>query len=342
MKRRIKKSTKQYIIVALICIIVIGGAAAATTYVMTDSVKDKYKGLLDKAYEEKLLNTRGVYVAVGDIMPGDPITNDNVLYVAVYSQQPQDTFITEADIGKVALIKLPAGTYVTRDMLSEYVLDKEVREVQYDVILINENTVSDDTVDVRIVFPNGEDYIVLSKKVIKNYVPGETTCYFWLNEEEILRMSAAIVDASRYAGTTLSIAKYIEPSIQEASKVTYTPSISTLSLLETNPNILEKSSQELEKRVRKALENRLAKNSDTDVTEIEWEDIPDDIYIGEERGITVTPKVTPTPVPNFDDLPDSPETGSLTEPYMEDLGSIHNQIEELGYSGDYMSYAEQG
>lgn len=338
MRRRMKKTTKQYIMVAIICIIVIGGAATATTYVMTDSVKDTYQGRLDAAYAEMVENTRSVYVAQTDIMPGDPITEENVMKYSVYSQQPQDSFITEEDIGKVALIKLPAGTQVMKSMLSDNQFEEEVREVQYDVILANSNIISDDTVDVRIVYPNGENYVVLSKKVLKNYTQGETSCYFWLNEEEILRMSAAIVDASLYPGTTLVTVKYIEPSIQKASEVTYTPSLSTLSLLETDPNILERSSQDLAKKVRKALENRLALSSNLDATQTQW-DVDNDTYINQTQNEVPTPApITPSPVPT--QAPAEVETGGLDDDNTGDLGAVEDGIMELGSCDDYLYYAK--
>ena len=346
MRRRMKKTTRQYIAVAFICIFVIGGAAAATTYVMTDSVKDKYELKLQAAYTEMDENQRDVYVAAADIMPGDPITEDNAALSHVYSGQPQEVFITEEDYGKVALIKLPIGTQLTKGMLSEYKLDKEAREMQYDVILINSNILTNDTVDVRIAYPNGENYVVLSKKVIRDYVPGEVSCYFWLNEAEILRMSAAIVDASMYSGTTLTVAKYVEPSIQEESEVTYTPSLSVLSLLESDPNVLERSSQALAKDVRKALENRLALSSQEDVTQADWE-VPNDTYIGADRNAgsntdetTAEPIVTPTPSPVLQEEDSLPETGSNIDD-SGDLGSSGKEsMGELGLADNYLFYAQ--
>ncbi len=64
-------------------------------------------------------------------------------------------------------------------------------------------------------------------------------------------MSAAIVDASLYHGSKLYMTKYIEPNIQEASIITYTPSVSILSLIENDPNIVNRCSQVLNKEVRR-------------------------------------------------------------------------------------------
>lgn len=269
-RRRLRRTTKQYIIVSLICIVVIGGAAILTTVLFAGQIREEYKTQLDKAYKELEANQREVYVATADISQGDYISEDKLEKMLVYSSQPEESFITEDNIGQMALIDIPAGTQLLKSMLAENPVTSELREVEYNVININSNIVEKDTVDIRICYPNGESYIVLSKKVLKGYIPETATCHLWINEEEHLRMSAAIVDAGLYKGSYLYVTKYIEPNIQEASIVNYTPSLAILTLLETDPNILERAAQELNRQVRKQLENRLAMSMDLDVSKINW------------------------------------------------------------------------
>lgn len=270
-RRRIKRATRQYIIVAFICIIVIGGAAIITSIILTNQIKDEYEHLLAEANLEKERNTRNVYLAATDIKTGDFISKDNVEQKTVYASQPEDTYITSEDIGKVAMVDIPAGTHVQSSMLTGNTISSELRELQYDVININTNITANDTVDVRISYPNGESYIILSKKLLKGYSPETVTCFFWLNEEELLRMSAAIVDAGLYPGSRIYVSKYIEPRIQEASMVNYVPSLSILTLIENDPNIVTICSQDLNREVRKALENRLADSMTSDVKEVDWD-----------------------------------------------------------------------
>lgn len=286
-KRLIKKSTRQYIIVAMICILVIGSAAVFTTIVMTMQVKEKYVGLLTMAHNEMEENKRSIFIATTEIKAGECITSDNIIRETVYASQPIDTYIQEEDIGKIALVTLVEGTHILGSMLTENNISSELRESEYGVININSNIISNDTVDVRIAFPNGENYVVLSKKVIKGIYPETTTCFFWMDEEELLRMSAAIVDAGLYTGSHIYVTKYIEPSIQDASIVTYTPSLAILSLIENDPNIVERYSQELSREVRKAFENRMAASMTTDVSVIQWDVNTNNQFIG----------ATPTPAP---------------------------------------------
>ncbi len=269
-RRKIKRSTKQYIMVAFICITVIGSAAVITSVMITGQIKSRYAALLSEAEEELEKNKKTIYVAVNDIASGDYITEDNISARTILANQPMETYITVDDIGKVALIGIPEGTQIIKGMLTEHSVSSNLREIEYSVINVSGNIADNDSVDIRILYPNGESYVILSKKAIRGYTAGSVICYLWLDEEELLRMSAAIVDAGLYTGTSLITTKYIEPSIQAASVVTYTPNLSILSLIENDPNIVERMSQKLNKDVRKALENRLASSLNMNVSEIAW------------------------------------------------------------------------
>lgn len=307
-RKKLRRSTKQYIIVSVICIIVIGGAAAFTTIFLTGQIRDEYQLQLNEAYEDMQSNQRDVYVAVTDIYAGDTITEDKLEKMKVYSSQPMGLFITEDDIGRVAIIDIQSETQVLTTMLTGETVASELREVEFNVININTNIVEKDTVDIRICYPNGESYVVLSKKKLKGYTPETAICRLWLNEEEQLRMSAAIVDAGLYTGSYLYVTKYVEPNIQEPSIVNYTPSLAILSLLETDPNILIRATQELNRMVRKQLENRLAMSMGIDVSEISW-DVNPNVSGG------INPSQTSLPNP----LPDEAQSPGQTNDY--ELGS---------------------
>lgn len=334
---RMKRTTKQYFIVAIICIIIIGSAALLTTIFVANQIKDEYKALLTEAENDRKQNQRNVYVAMNDIVAGDVITENNTKKVTVYTSQPQNSYITNHEIGQLAIIDIPVDTQLTKTMLTDNIISSDLREVEYQILNINSNILGNDTVDVRIVFPNGESLIVLSKKVIKGITEGSVMCYLWLDAQEILRMSAAIVDAALYPGTRLITTKYIEPSIQDASEVTYTPCLSILELLETDPNILERSSKELEKEVRKALENRLANSMSTDVSEISWDISP----YSQNKNLVNSVKKGPEEDKKEDDKTEVEKTEKVMEET--DIGKDGMAAEELGSSeiSEYFYYAEE-
>ena len=256
--KKLSRSTRQYIIVAIICLIVIGGAGILAYILTTSKMKETLEGRIAAANRTIQENTRMVYVAKADIISGNLLTEENTEYKSVFSSQAEEIFIDEFDIGKKALVTIPAGMQITKSYVADADIMTNLRETNYSVIKNSRNIISNDTVDVRLLYPNGENVIVLAKKTIKDMTENNMDCYFWLSEEEILLMSSAIVDAYQYEGAELYTTEYIEPSIQEASVINYTPSQQTINLIANDPNIIEIATKYLSTRVRSQLEKRLA------------------------------------------------------------------------------------
>ena len=78
-----------------------------------------------------------------------------------------------------------------------------------------------------------------------------------LIEEETQLISSAIVDAGVYEAI-LYTTTYLEPSIQEASVVTYQPSADVLNLIHSNPNILNIATDNLSELARTEMQRRLS------------------------------------------------------------------------------------
>lgn len=291
LKRKLKRTTRQYIIVVLLCMIIIGGASIATFVLMTEQMKQEYEEQLEEARQEKLMNQRSVYVAEETINAGDIISEDLVKRMTVYASQPEDIYMGEEDMGKTALLNIEAGTHLLGSMLTDTPVSDELREIEYNSILVNSNINTDDYIDVRIMFHNGEDYIILSKKVLRGYSPDTGSCLLWLTEEEILRMASAVVDAYLYRGAKLYTTKYIEPNLQAESYITYKPSISTLILIQDNPNIIKTAENALSRQVRKAMENRLAASLNTKVEEIDWALSTNEVEKNEELPAALDPEI---------------------------------------------------
>lgn len=271
MKKKIKKTTKQYITVAAICLIVIGGIAIALCLYFYMHLNKEFSTKYKLAMDELAANQREVYVATSDIIVGEYILKNNIEYKKVFSTQPEATYFTSDDIGKMAIVEIKAGTHLLSTMASENLVDTDFRETAYNVITVNTNITHNDMVDLRILYPNGENYIVLSKKHIKFFYESKEDSYFWLSEEEILRMSSAIVDAYLYKGTVIYTTRYVEPNVQSESTITYTPSLISIELIQNSPNIVSIASDGLNQEVRKKIENRLAKISDLDISNINWD-----------------------------------------------------------------------
>lgn len=152
--------------------------------------------------------------------------------------------ISLGDATYVAKIDLGAQTIITTGMIapsSERVTD-DLREEEYNMLVLPSTLQTDDTIDIRLRLPSGQDYVVVSKKkvTIPELSEGLSTnsILVHVNESEILTMSAAIVDAYQVTGSKLYVIKYTEPGIQSTAIPTYIPSSETINLINTDPNIV--------------------------------------------------------------------------------------------------------
>lgn len=90
---------------------------------------------------------------------------------------------------------------------------KDERLQEFNFIKIPSDVVENDYVDVRIRFQNGEDYSVLIGKKVEK-VAGENTIFIKMNEEEIMAMGSAIIEAYMQDGVLLYANKYTDPATQ--------------------------------------------------------------------------------------------------------------------------------
>ncbi|NLL68368.1 MAG: hypothetical protein GX236_11875 [Clostridiaceae bacterium] len=194
-------------------------------------VKDKKSGevLLDKDITPAELST--------SLFPGDAITDPSLA------------------VGKVIRCSVKANTVLTESLLyEEKDYPDDIRLVEYTVLKLPQKLQKSEFIDIRIMFPNGLDYIVLSKKQVIDLQKPEgnqnSIIWFQAGEEEILRMASAIVDASLVEGTVLYAVPYIAPDIQDEAIQTYPSNPEVQKLISENPNIVNKAVTELEIRNR--------------------------------------------------------------------------------------------
>jgi hypothetical protein len=270
MKRRLKRSTRQHIILSGICVIICSGVFLIGYFTVISNMKKNYESEIKVLSNQLAINKVYVYQAKEDIAAGSKVTKDMLIHTQVLSEQDRDNFITGKEIGKIALIDIQSGTEVLKSMLAEDISDNTVREAEFNSFLLSSNLKENDFVDVRILYPNGESYIVLSKKPLRNLSMERNNCFMWLTPEELLRVSGAIVDCYLNKGSKLYTVKYIEPRIQEASIITYTPNTDVLKLIKEDPNVVQTASDRLYENVRIELENRLSEFYNNN-SEVSWD-----------------------------------------------------------------------
>lgn len=144
----------------------------------------------------------------------------------------------------VLKVDVPSGTIVTKDMIieSDEQTENTERLMEYNMIVLPSKLKNNDYIDIRISLPNGQDFIVLSKKKVL----GTTTKGLWLkmSELEIELMNSAIVESYTLIGSKLYATQYYEPGLQEKSIPTYIPNRSVVDLINNDPNIIETAKAE--------------------------------------------------------------------------------------------------
>ncbi len=151
----------------------------------------------------------------------------------------------------VAKVTMKANTLITTELLSksDNLVQNDVRKQEYNMLVLPMDLVTGDYIDVRIMLPSGQDYIVVAKKEVEipdiNGVSSEDTIWMNLSEDEILHMSCAIIEAYQINGSKIYATKYTEAGMQEAATPTYPINASTTALLKSNPNIMQKAMNEI-------------------------------------------------------------------------------------------------
>lgn len=172
------------------------------------------------------------------------------------------TYIELNNVPVIAKLDMKANTVITPNLVSqsnEKTTD-DMRVQDYNVIVLPVDLMDGDYVDIRLMVPNGQDFIVISKKIVEIPLNSDgtyltDTVRLNLREDEILVLSSAIVEASGIPGAKLYATRYKEAGLQDAAIPTYTPNASVTALIGinssgtiSNPNIIEEAKSELRRR----------------------------------------------------------------------------------------------
>jgi hypothetical protein len=199
-----------------------------------------------------------VMVAAKTLKAGTILRSEDYMLQTIISETHAEMFAGESVQGYTLLVDIPKGLPICYNTLADLRTAAEgEREVWYECIDITPNVSANDFCDLRIVYPNGEVYVVAAKKKIANL--DKSSCALWMSGEEIARMESAIVDCVLYKGSRLIFTRYTRPNLQTPSVVTYTPSQDCIELIMNDPNIKERSSGYLSVQTRLAFEQRASR-----------------------------------------------------------------------------------
>lgn len=239
------------IITLIVCAII--GVILYIAVIGPENKESKEKGTATKAYA---LNR--------DVKSGQEITADMLSPINTYSNLiPQNyidsTILTSVESGKkvVAKVDLYKNTILTASTVTteENTVTKDVRTMEYNMLTLPINLTIGDYVDIRITFPDGQDFIVIAKKEIKN-IQGNTVT-FDMSEADIVMLNSAIVESYIMKASNIYIAKYVEPGMQEKAANTYVPTAEVIRLIETDSNIVSTAKNELTSRFDANIRNQM-------------------------------------------------------------------------------------
>lgn len=252
---KISKLKKRKVLAIVGTVIIIILSFCLTFWFSIRQVENKYASEYERLTTENANNKRKVYVALKKIYAGSQITEQDIAITEVFSSMDISCFIDASDIGRIAAVDIDEGMPMLKIMLQS-TLEKGLREEEYSCIQLMSNLVENDFVDVRIVYPNGENYSILSRKAVHNLSLENNTVFFHVNEEEIMRMSSAIVDTYIHPGTVLYVTRYIEDG-QTATIPNYEPSKAVMLAMSNDPNIIQTAAKKLNLKAREKIESRL-------------------------------------------------------------------------------------
>lgn len=264
-----KKIKRLSIFIVILTLLVL--AAAGTAVYLKMTLNDT-QDVLASAQEEMEANKKIVYVVSTDdgfgISKGDILQeNVNVKKQQIYSGLEDYNYITEEDMGSTAVIDMYEGMTVMTNMITPLDIANDTREYELQVVNLMVDQKENDYVDIRIMFPDGTDFLILPKKPVFNL--NLENCVFWtyLNEEEILRMASATIDAYTITGTKIYATRYVESSLQEQATPNYLVNEYVQDMMDPTSafydnNLLTKAIDTLNAIARSNLEERLGKLSD--------------------------------------------------------------------------------
>lgn len=250
-----KKKKLMNSILATVCVLLF--IAVIIVIVGINYLTDKNRTITELTNEMNA-NKQVLYVASQFIGKGEQIQDGvNVMQQEVYTGLEPYNYITADDLGCIALIDIEEKMPIMCNMTAPEPIDQDTREYEMRVVNLMGDQQENDTVDIRIMFPTGEDFIVLAKKQVRGLNLEAATFMANLNEEEILRMASATVDAFTVTGTRIYATRYVEDNLQEASIPDYLVRQETIDLINSDPNILTKAQETLNRFARLEMEERL-------------------------------------------------------------------------------------
>ena len=196
-----------------------------------------------------------VYCLKEDKSKGELIEAEDLQEITVKTKHSFQALQVSDLEGKYLSVGVKSGVILTDSVIHEEEgLDDDVRTYLYDYIVLPEGITNEDLFDIRIRFPDGEDYVIAVGKKVESVV--ESGAFIHASEKENLLMSSAYVDTTVYEGAKIYASLYVA-DYQEASSPDYPLNLYATELASWNPNLLEELDTQTNRLNRQILEENL-------------------------------------------------------------------------------------
>ena len=185
-----------------------------------------------------------VWTVKADVFAGKEIKADDLIKQTIPVSSINENYILDQNqlVGKYYKVALKPGTSLTTDVVMADDLADTIYERDMTFGYIPLGLKEGDYVDVRIVLPKGEEFIVIEHKRVEDVVTDTNTVKVILTEAELARWTSALKDKAMYgkSGLGLYITKYVEPGLHDDTVPYYPVRKDMESVVTLNPNITNK------------------------------------------------------------------------------------------------------
>lgn len=242
------------VFILAIAILIILSSKSISEYKQAVNERDSQIATLEQSLNEIGVCSVG-YVLNTDVRAGETVSTDYFTRVSVPEKLGLGIITDTTPLeGAYFRTSLQEGTVLTtEDINYTEVMDSQ----RYYDIMIDQMPIgveAGDYVDIRILFPYGEDMIALTCKKIEEINNG--VAKFIFSEEEIVVYNSMLLDKIIYQGTTIYATEYVDAGSQYAAEAFYPVNKSQQDLLVDNPNALVLIKEEM-KLKRQATEEML-------------------------------------------------------------------------------------
>ena len=240
---------KKVLIAILALITIAGGIGTVYFYIQyREAASEKEVLIQQNAVLQNSIDAIGpitqVWTVKVDVFAGKVINEDELIQQTIPVSSITDNYIMDkADlVGKYYKVDMHPGVSLTKDVIMEEVLDSIVyeRDMTFDYLPLG--LAVGDYVDIRIMLPYGEEFIIIEHERVMQIVENARTIKLLLNEAQLALWTSAMTDDALWGGKGLQlyVTKYVEPGITELAVPYYPVRKEMESVVTLNPNIKNK------------------------------------------------------------------------------------------------------